>query len=221
MASNQARFQLRSQIWSTSIYLNPPSLWITINPWDLHDPIAQVFCGEQIDLDHFIATAGPSKERQAQNIAADPYAAAKFFHFMIRTILRTLFGVEATPYQVKSKMGIFGQVMAYFGIVESQNQGSLHLHLLLWLMGALTSEEMHKLLAAAAFRAQVLAYIRANLRAYVPGLDSAQSVKQIPNELEITYSRPIHPDTPDYDSQLANFELRLARSKQVHTCELH
>ena len=63
MASDQARYQLRSQIWSTSIYLNPPSLWITINPCDLHDPIAQVFCGEEIDLDSFIATAGPSKEQ--------------------------------------------------------------------------------------------------------------------------------------------------------------
>lgn len=220
MASDQARYQLRSQIWSTSIYLNPPSLWITINPCDLHDPVAQVFCGEQIDLDHFITTAGPSKDKRAQNIAADPYAAAKFFHFMIRTILRTLFGVEATPYQVKGKMGIFGRVMAYFGTVESQNRGALHLHLLLWLMGAPTSEEMHKLLAEAAFRAQVVAYIQANLRAYVPGLDSAASVKQIPNEPEIAYSRPINPDAPDYDAQLANFELRLARSKQVHTCEL-
>jgi hypothetical protein len=40
MASDQAWYQLRSQIWSTSIYLNPPSLWIMINPCDLHDPIA-------------------------------------------------------------------------------------------------------------------------------------------------------------------------------------
>jgi len=64
MASDQARYQLRSQIWSTSIYFNPPSLWITINPCDLHDPIAQVFCGEEIDLDNFIATAGPSKEKR-------------------------------------------------------------------------------------------------------------------------------------------------------------
>ena len=59
MASDQAQYQLCSQIWSTSIYLNLPSLWITINPCDLHDPIAQVFCSEEINLDSFMATMGP------------------------------------------------------------------------------------------------------------------------------------------------------------------
>jgi len=142
MASDQVRYQLRSQIWSTSIYLNPPSLWITINPCNLHDPIAQVFCGKEINLNNFNATMGPSKETRAQNIAADPYAAANFFHFLIRTILHTLFGIETTKHKVKVKMGIFGRVRVYFGVVESQNRGSLHLHLILWLEGAPTSEEI-------------------------------------------------------------------------------
>lgn len=220
MASDQARYQLRSQIWSTSIYLNPPSLWITINPCDLHDPIAQVFCGKEINLNNFNATMGPSKETRAQNIAADPYAAANFFHFLIRTILHTLFGIKTTKHKVKVKMGIFGRVRAYFGVVESQNRGSLHLHLILWLEGAPTSEEMQELLRDAEFRARILAYIRANLRAHVPGLDSRADVKKTPNEVEIAYSRPIHPDSPNYDAQLADFERRLVRAKQVHTCEM-
>lgn len=139
--------------------LNPPSLWITINPCDLHDPIAQIFCGEEINLDKFFATAGPDKASQARNIASDPHAAAKFFHFMIKTILITLFQVKATPFKVKSKMGIFGQVAAYFGVVESQSHGSLHLHLLVWLKGVPTSQEMHDLLANAEFKGWVLAYI--------------------------------------------------------------
>ncbi|KAI6131341.1 hypothetical protein EV401DRAFT_1802613, partial [Pisolithus croceorrhizus] len=45
IGSDQSRYQLRSQIWATSIMLNPPTLWITLNPCDLHDPIAQVFAG--------------------------------------------------------------------------------------------------------------------------------------------------------------------------------
>jgi len=74
LGSDQTRIRLRSQIWSTSIYLNPPSLWITINPCDLHDPIAQIFAGEEIDIDNFVATIGPSKTKRAENIANDPYA---------------------------------------------------------------------------------------------------------------------------------------------------
>lgn len=91
MGSDQSWFQLQSQIWSTAIYLGPPYLWITINPTDLHDPIAQVFAGENINLNNFILTMGPNKDLQAKNITknivTDPYAAVKFFHFLINTIL--------------------------------------------------------------------------------------------------------------------------------------
>jgi len=108
MGSDQAQNQLRRQIWSTSIMLNPPTLWITINPCDLHNPIAQVFAGEHIHLDHFESMLGPSKEKRAQNIAADPYAAAKFFHFMIQTTLETLFGAKAGTQRMQCTNGIFG-----------------------------------------------------------------------------------------------------------------
>jgi hypothetical protein len=108
MGSDQSRYQLRSQMWSTAIYLSPPSLWITINPCDLHDPIAQIFAGEMIDMDKFFALAGPDKAKRAKNISEDPYAAAKFFHFLIQTILETLFGIKVTPYQIHSRKGIYG-----------------------------------------------------------------------------------------------------------------
>jgi hypothetical protein len=86
--SNQSRIKLRSQIWATSIMLNLPSLWITINPSDLHDPIAQLFAGEEIDLDRFLEmkAKGPDADQRAKNIASDPYAAAKFFHFLINRL---------------------------------------------------------------------------------------------------------------------------------------
>jgi len=100
--------------------LNPPMLWITINPCDLHDPIAQVFAGEQIDLDNFQSMLGLSKEIRAEHVAADPYAAAKFFHFTIHTVLETLFGVNVSGQRAVTTIGIFRQVSAYFGIVESQ-----------------------------------------------------------------------------------------------------
>ena len=133
LGSDYSHYQLRSQIWSTSIMLNPPSLWITINPCDLHDPIVQVFAGENINLENLWEKPGPSKERRAENMALDPYAAAKFFHFLIWTILTTLFGAEATTQCIHSHMGIIGEMIGYFGLVESQGRGTLHLHMLVWL----------------------------------------------------------------------------------------
>ena len=217
--TDQSRYRLRSQIWSTSTVLGPPSLWITINPSDLHDPIAQIFAGEEIDMDRFMATLGPDKAKRAKNIADDPYAAAKFFHFMIATILETLFQVKVTPAQVKSGMGVFGRVAAYFGTVESQGRGTLHLHLLVWLKHVPSPEEITTLLKTEAFRNRVVAYIRANFRAYVPGLESAESITQLPHNNEVSYSRPPNPDCEDYNQELQRSELVLAQMEQVHACK--
>ncbi|KAH9917576.1 hypothetical protein B0H21DRAFT_781837 [Amylocystis lapponica] len=120
--SDASRVALCTQIWSTSIWMNPANVWLTINPDDLHDPIAQLFVGETINMDAFIATMGPDKQRRARNIAPDGFAAAKFFHFIIHTTLQTLFGVDivARGSKVESGIGILGRVSAYFGTVESQ-----------------------------------------------------------------------------------------------------
>ena len=96
MGSNQSCVCLRSQIWLMTVYLGPAYLWIAINPCDLYNPIAQIFTSENINLDDFIATARPNTDTRAKNIASDPYAVAKFFHFMIATILKTLFQVKVT-----------------------------------------------------------------------------------------------------------------------------
>ena len=221
MGSNQARYQLRSQIWSTAIRKGPPSLWITINPSDLNDPIVQVFAGENIDLDQFVATQGPGKEQRAQNVAEDPFAAAKFFHFMINAILQHLLQVKVTEYQVHSHMGVLGRVAAYFATVESQGRGTLHLHMLLWLLFTPSADEIQVMLGAEDFRDRVKQYIRANIRAYLPGLESATTIKAIPKNNEVAYCRPVPTDVKDHDARRQDLELQLARMEQVHTCRLN
>ena len=51
ISTNQSRASIQSKIWSQSIKFGPPTLWLTINPSDLHNPIAQVFCREEVNLD--------------------------------------------------------------------------------------------------------------------------------------------------------------------------
>lgn len=95
MGTDESRTKVRSYIWGMTMMKNPPSLWITINPMDTHDPVVQVcvqvivaehssffffvFSGQEINLDDFDATAGPESGRHAFIIANDPYAVAKFF----------------------------------------------------------------------------------------------------------------------------------------------
>ena len=59
IGSDQSR---QSQIWSTSIMLNPPTLWITINPSNIHDPMAQIFSDVDINLYNLFGCVGPDRE---------------------------------------------------------------------------------------------------------------------------------------------------------------
>lgn len=186
MGSDQSQFKLQSQIWSTAIYLGPPYLWIMINPIDLHDPIAQVFARENIDLDNFIATIGPDGDT-SKEYCHRPICCSKVLPLPDKYNIGDLIP-KLTKYQVKSGMGILGHVAAYFGTVESQGWGTLHLHLLIWLKHAPTSDEILELLKSEEFHAQIIAYIQTNLCAYLPGLESATSVEHIPCQKDITYN---------------------------------
>lgn len=62
----------------------PPSIWLTINPADMQDPITQVLCGQDLDLDNFNAL---DHELSNSSVMSDPYASATFFHLTIRALL--------------------------------------------------------------------------------------------------------------------------------------
>ena len=220
MGSDQSRYKLRSQIWSTTMKKGPPSIWITINPSDLNDPIAQVFAGADIDMDAFASHCGPDKRQRAKNVASDPYASAKFFHFMIRTILETLFQIKITKQRVMTGKGLLGRISAYFGTVESQGRGTLHLHMLIWLENAPSPDELLELLKSESFRNRILEFIRANVRSYLPGFDSKDSIRSIARDPEVAYNRPPKPSDPNYGDKLKEFEIRVARTEQIHSCKV-
>jgi hypothetical protein len=216
MGSDATRISLRSQIWATSICFNAASVWITVNPDDLHNPIAQVFIGEEIDLDNFVKTAGPDRDRRSKSIARDPYAAARFFHFMIRTMISVLFHINVNSVgRIQSGKG---EVQAYFGTVECQGRGTLHLHMLIWLKGSPPDEEMANLLMSPVFQAKVRRFIKANFCAYLPELETAEDVKGIRSDPEVGYNRPPKLDSSTYKEDLESLTRSVVRTKQVHTC---
>ena len=215
LGSDATRYRNRNKMWSTTTALNPPSLWVTINFNDLHDPVAQIFSGESIDMDHFENKTGPSLQTRAWNIARDPYAAAAYFHFMIRLIFRTLFGIERTQHQVKAHPGVLGHLSSYFGSVESQGRGSLHQHTHFWMKNAPTSPVMRQKLQSVEFREKISAYISANIHAHVPGIDSADCLRISRNEIDVGYARALDPDDPNFWEKFVEVEHRVARSKQV------
>lgn len=219
IGSDKRRLALRSKIRSTILYLAPPNLWVTINPHDLDDPIAQIFAGANIDMNNFSNLLGPSADERARTIAMDPYAAAKFFHFIINVILETLFGVTLTGYRINSSNGIFGPINSYIGTVESQGRATLHLHMLLFLRNAPSAMEMEKLLKTEEFRKKVSAYIATNIHAFISGMSTTEEVFSKTAEPGLAYSRPPDPDDTGFERKFQEMEKKLARAQQVHVCE--
>ena len=217
IGSNNSRALYRSQIWGTSLYLNPPSIWLTVNPVDIHDPITQIFAGEEIDMDHFVKTVGPNSKQRATNVAKDPYAATMFFHYIIKTMMETLFAIQVTRDRVYSHMGILGKLAAYFGVLEAQGRGSLHIHMILWLTNAPNADEMKDLLQSEDFRDNVVQYIKDNIRAHLD-LFGESNIKQMIPLPTLAYSRPPDPKSSTWKEDFQAAEHQIVRSQQVHTC---
>lgn len=201
MASGQMRRNYCSQIWGTCLWLRPPSLWVTINPLDYEDPIAQIWAGERIDMDSFMNLMGPNSSERARNMAQDPFASASFFNFIIQTTLETLFGIRILPRQVESHMGVLGFVNGYFGVVEAQGRGSLHVHMLLWLKHAPNADEMLSLLTQTEFHERVARYVEFNIRTHLDGFDD-QYVHNTEQEKHISYSRPPNPHNDSWQTEV-------------------
>lgn len=125
-------------------------------------------------------------------MAQDPFVSAAFFNFLIQTTLETLFGIRILPQQVESHMGVLGVVNGYFGMIEAQGRGSLHVHMLLWLRHAPNADEMLELLTHSDFREKVAKYVEFNIRTHLNGFDDEYVVKT-ERKKHISYSRPPNP----------------------------
>ncbi|KAG8216757.1 hypothetical protein J3R82DRAFT_6991, partial [Butyriboletus roseoflavus] len=48
--SDKSQALYHGQIWGTCLQMCGPSLWMTINSSDTHDPIVQILASEQINI---------------------------------------------------------------------------------------------------------------------------------------------------------------------------
>ncbi len=114
--------EYRLQMRALMITNGMPVLWITFNPSDLRCPIVLWLAG--IRLPVFDNTASVFKTATA---TMNPLAIATFFNITCIAIFDHLLAAGSI------KDGIFGPVLTYFEIVETNGRGMLHLHSLVWL----------------------------------------------------------------------------------------
>jgi hypothetical protein len=217
MGTDESWIKIHGQIKGMCVMKGLPSLWITINPSDMGDPITQVFTGKNIDMDSFINTMSPNAEEQSKTITADPYVAAKFFHYVIAALLEELFGITAygQGIPVKRNKGIFGKVALCIRTVKAQGRETLHLHMVIWLCGSLTSSKMKEALHSSLFRSKIKDYIKANIQADIDSADE-NAVKQMSCENCLSYSWPCDPHQFGHHEMAKVMECKLAKSMQHH-----
>ena len=186
MGMDKSRIKIHSLIWGMCIKKNPPLIWLTINPADMQDPIAQVLCRQDINLDK-LNTAEHHLSDIA--IAANPYASASFFHLIVNTVLKCLLGIKGLKscQHITQGMGILGTVKGYVGMVEAQGRGTLHLHMLLWLRGTPSSDKMKECLQNNAFSSRIQHFMSANIHADIDGLPGP-ALLAIPWKPRVTFS---------------------------------
>ncbi|CAF4931494.1 unnamed protein product [Rotaria socialis] len=142
MGSAYSRAALRIRIHAL------PSIFLTLNPADIHSPVALYFAGVNLDLDNIRIEQLMTTYKRAETIACHPIATAKFFHLLITNILDTMI-----------VGGVLGPVKAYFGTVENQGRGSLHLHLFIWLDHDMKQVDMKENIRNTDFREKLKAYL--------------------------------------------------------------
>ena len=123
---------LRNEIWSLISYTGAPSWFITFAPADNKHPICLYHADTK---ETFSPDIRPDNECY-RLIANNPVASARFFHFMVQMFIKHVLGVD------QDHPGLYGNTSAYYGTVEQQGRLMLHLHLLLWISGCFTPQEL-------------------------------------------------------------------------------
>lgn len=130
--SREYRLSMRRKIKSLIIRYGVPAIWFTLNPNDITNPmklrLAAYRCREPKVAEEFLGSLNQSYKRVRLAIS-DPLSSALFFYREMSMFLK--------HYAKVGEDSVFGRVSQYFGAVETNERGALHVHGLLWLEGNL------------------------------------------------------------------------------------
>ncbi|KAJ3455199.1 hypothetical protein MRS44_013799 [Fusarium solani] len=128
--SRELRLSMRHKIQALIVRHGVPAIWFTINPNDITNPVklrlAAYRSRDPEAAEAFLRSLDMSFKRMRLSIS-DPMSSAIFFHREM-----TLFFEH---YVKVGEESVFGRISQYYGAVETNERGALHVHGLLWLHG--------------------------------------------------------------------------------------
>jgi hypothetical protein len=171
---------MRSHMRALFVCLGMPAFWLTINPADLKNPLVLILAGVDLSCNDLTAEA-----QRIRHITAtmNPVAVAQFFHKICTGVFDVLLAAGT------NRSGILGQVSNYFGVVETNGRGMLHLHSLIWLAGNLEFRNLRdRLQNDTAFADRMIHYIKSVIKCSVDlaaeNLDDLRARLQPPSAKE-------------------------------------
>ncbi len=131
--SRESRMSMRRKIKSLIIRQGIPAIWFTLNPNDITNPVKLRLAAHRFEESsggrtNFYSSLDQAYKR-AKLAISDPLSSAVFFHREISMFFE--------HYVKVGEDSVFGRISQYFGAVETNERGALHLHGLLWLHGNL------------------------------------------------------------------------------------
>ena len=69
--------------------------------------------------------------------------------------------------------GVFGPIKSYYGTVESQGRGSLHLHMLLWLNDTPSPARLREAIKSETYRRRLIDYLEDIIKEDVSWINSS------------------------------------------------
>ena len=186
------------------IEFGPAAFWLTINPSDLRDPLVVKLAGITLPKDAFERANAALRWKTAN---MNPSAIAVFFHKVCTGILEALISPG------EGIIGIFGEVSSYFGVVETNGRGMLHLHCLVWLAGNLDFFDLRgKILNDPEFAHQMIHYLESIISEHIDAYESDDRPDPMPA-----------PSTQDFETDqayidaLQRYSNTVASKRQMHS----
>jgi len=118
--SDGEREQRRLHCFSIQNLFGQPSIFLTLNPYDLADIVLLRYVGADLaNYDGLPEGLLPTKAERQSAISKDPAAAARWFHDIVYAFIEDVLHFDMKTKRA-GKSGIFGPVKAVMGSIEEQ-----------------------------------------------------------------------------------------------------
>jgi hypothetical protein len=155
--SRESRMSMRRKIKSLIIRYGIPAIWFTLNPNDITNTVKLRLAAYRFrdpDVAEAFLTSLDQAHKRTKLAVSDPLSSAIFFHREMSLFFE--------HYVKVGEDSVFGRLSQYFGAVETNERGALHLHGLLWIQGNLHLSTVLQDVQAEgreAYRDQIIQYV--------------------------------------------------------------